>query len=160
MAKKARNRRSGRIARQKERLETLQRKVDTGTATDEEIEQLEELRMAAVESDSLESNEELEVSEEEAEAIARANAAAEDDEDDDGDGDKKKDEKPVRHKSALRRYLGGVRLEMRRVTWPTGPEMVKYSVSSIAMLIMTGAAVWAIDNGIIAGIIAFSGLRP
>lgn len=160
MAKKARNRRSGRVARQKERLETLQRKVDAGTATEEEIEQLEELRMAAVEDDSPEDGEELEVSEEEAAAIARANAAADDDDKEKQDEDKEEGEKPVRRKSALRRYLGGVRLEMRRVTWPTGPEMVKYSVSSIAMLLLTGATVWAIDNGIIAGIIAFSGLRP
>lgn len=149
MAKKARNRRSGRVARQKERLETLQGKVDSGTATDEEKALLEELMASAAEDEA--GDDEL-ISEEEAEVIALAKA-------DDGK-DEEKGKKPVRHKSALRRYLGGVRLEMRRVTWPTRPEMVKYSFSTILMLLLTGGAVWAIDNGFIAGIIAFSGLRP
>lgn len=160
MAKKARNRRSGRVARQKERLESLQTKVDSGLATDDEKALLEEMLSS-----------DADVGEDAVEAIAEGSAkAAEEDvtgddarpielvrnsSSDDGDG------KPVvRHKSALRRYLDGVRLEMRRVTWPDKPEMVKYSVSTIAALLLTGGAVWAIDNGFIAGIIAFSGLRP
>lgn len=158
MAKKARNRRSGRVARQKERLDNLQKKVDAGTATDEEIELLEELKASELEDEEIEGDEV--VSEEDAEAIARANAVSDDDDDKKKKKDAKDDKPAVRHKSALRKYLDGVRLEMRRVTWPTREEMVKYSVSSIAMLIMTGGAVWAIDNGIIAAIIAFSGLRP
>ena len=155
MAKKARNRRSGRVARQKERLEVLQGKVDSGNATDEEIALLEELKASAVEKEDIYES----FIEEEAEAIARANAADDDSEwqaQPETDGKKK----PVRHKSALRRYLDGVRLEMRRVTWPTKVEMVKYSCSTITMLLLTGGVVWAIDNGFIAGIIAFSGLRP
>ena len=148
MAKKARNRRSGRVARQKERLETLQNKVDAGSATDEELALLEELR-----SSSLGDGDDETTSEEEAEAISLSEISG----GDDGEADKKP---TVRHKSALRRYLGGVRLEMRRVTWPTSNEMVKYSFSSIFMLLLTGGAVWAIDNGLIAAIIAFSGLRP
>lgn len=149
MAKKARNRRSGRVARQRERLESLQTKVDAGTATDEEIALLEELRAATVEGEVGDEP----ISDEEAEVVSLATTASGDDKDD--------DKKPtVGHKSALRRYLGGVRLELRRVTWPTGNEMVKYSFSSILMLLLTGGAVWAIDNGFIAMIIAFSGLRP
>ena len=149
MAKKARNRRSGRVARQKERLDALQKKVDAGTATDDEIELLEELRAAETADEVGEA-----LPEEDAEAIARANAVA------DEKDDEKDKKKPARHRSALLRYLGGVRLEMRRVTWPTSAELAKYSVSSIAMLLLTGGAVWAIDNGFIAAIIAFSGLRP
>lgn len=148
MAKKARNRRSGRVARQKERIDALQKKVDAGTATDEEKALLASLTEPEAAAD------EEPISEEEAELIAAANAVA------DEEGDDKPAKKSPRRKSALRRYLGGVRLEMRRVTWPTGSELARYSVSSIAMLLLTGAAVWAVDNAFIAGIIEFSKLRP
>lgn len=163
MAKKARNRRSGRQARQRERLEGLQSKVDAGVATDEEAEQLEELRAAAVAVDAKADEAGDDLVGEDPEAIARANEAADKEEkgaQEDGKGAVKKAKSSPTQRSPLVRYLKGVRLEMRRVTWPTRQELAKYSVSTIAMLLLTGASVWAIDNGFISAIIAFSGLRP
>ncbi len=56
-------------------------------------------------------------------------------------------------------YLGDVRSEMRRVTWPSKTELTNYSVAVIAMLIVFGVAVWLIDTGFVAGLVAFTGLR-
>ena len=56
-------------------------------------------------------------------------------------------------------YLSDVRSEMRRVTWPSKTELTNYSVAVIAMLIVFGVAVWLIDTGFVAGLVAFTGLR-
>lgn len=143
MGKKARNRRSGREARQRERLAKLQAKADAGTATEEELQQLSDI--LALDGDD-------DMSEEEREAARLANEAAREEE---GDA-----APPViQRESGLVRYLRGVRLEMGKVTWPTRPELAGYSVKTIALLVLTGVAVWAVDNGLIAAVIAFSGLR-
>lgn len=148
MAKKARNRRSGREERRQEQLRKMQAHADSGTATEDELRQL-----AGVVADAAGDEEGLEVGED---AALRANLAAEIGGDDDQGGGAAGD---GGEGSSLVRYLKGVNLEMRRVTWPTPTELAGYSVRSIALLIATGAAVWAIDNGLIAAIIAFSSLR-
>lgn len=148
MAKKARNRRSGREERRQEQLRKMQAHADSGTATEDELRQL-----AGVVADAAGDEEGLEVGED---AALRANLAAETGGDDDQGGGAAGD---GGEGSSLVRYLKGVNLEMRRVTWPTPTELAGYSVRSIALLIATGAAVWAIDNGLIAAIIAFSSLR-
>lgn len=144
MGKKARNRRSGREARQRERLAKLQAKADAGTATEEELQQLSDI--LALDGDD-------DMSEEEREAARLANEAAREDGDSDGAPP------AIQRESGLVRYLRGVRLEMGKVTWPTRPELAGYSVKTIALLVLTGVAVWAVDNGLIAAVIAFSGLR-
>lgn len=143
MGKKARNRRSGREARQRERLEKLQQKAEAGTASEDELKQLIAIE-SAVDVDD------VELSPEDEAAIAAANAAADD--------ETKSVAKP-RRQSPLMRYLKGVRLEMQRVTWPTRQELTKYSIQSIVLLVATGAAVWAIDNGLIWAVIQFGELR-
>lgn len=144
MGKKARNRRSGREARQRERLAKLQAKADAGTATEEELEQLSDI--LALDGDD-------DMSEEEREAARLANEAAR-------KAKEATDEPPViRRESGLSRYLRGVKLEMGKVTWPTKAELASYSVKTIALLVLTGVAVWAVDNALIAGVISFSGLR-
>ena len=63
---------------------------------------------------------------------------------------------PIRR---LRNYLGDVRSEMRRVVWPSRSELKSYSVAIIAMLIVFGIVIWLVDSGIVAGLIAYTGLR-
>ena len=58
-----------------------------------------------------------------------------------------------------RSYFSEVRAEMRRVTWPSRNELTNYSVAVVAMLIVFGVAVWAIDTGFVAVLVAFTGLR-
>jgi preprotein translocase subunit SecE len=56
-------------------------------------------------------------------------------------------------------YLSAVGSEMRRVVWPSRDELQNYSVSTIAMLVTAGLAIWLVDTGIILILTAFSGLR-
>ena len=56
-------------------------------------------------------------------------------------------------------YFGAVRAEMRRVTWPSKTELTNYSVAVIAMLIVFGVAVWLVDTGFVAGLVALTSLR-
>ena len=58
-----------------------------------------------------------------------------------------------------RGYFSDVRGEMRRVTWPGRTELTNYSVAVVAMLIVFGVAVWLVDTGFVAGLVAFTGLR-
>ena len=58
-----------------------------------------------------------------------------------------------------RNYFSAVRAEMRRVTWPSRTELTNYSVAVVAMLIVFGVAVWLVDTGFVAGLVAFTGLR-
>ena len=58
-----------------------------------------------------------------------------------------------------RSYLGEVRAEMRRVTWPSRNELTNYSVAVVAMLIVFGICVWLVDTGVVAALVGFTGLR-
>ena len=58
-----------------------------------------------------------------------------------------------------RKYFSDVRTEMHRVTWPDSKELTSYSATVIAMLIVFGVAVWAVDTGFVAALVAFAGLR-
>ena len=59
----------------------------------------------------------------------------------------------------IKNYLSDVRSEMRRVTWPSRTELTNYWVAVIAMLTVFGVAVWLVDTGFVAGLVAFTGLR-
>ena len=56
-------------------------------------------------------------------------------------------------------YFGEVRSEMRRVTWPSRTELTNYSVAVIATLIVFGIAIWAVDTGFVAALVAFTSVR-
>ena len=59
----------------------------------------------------------------------------------------------------VRTYLSDVRTEMKRVVWPSRSELRDYSIGVICMLIVFGVAVWLVDTGLVAVLVAFSGLR-
>jgi len=58
-----------------------------------------------------------------------------------------------------RRYFHDVRVEMHRVVWPSKTELTNYSAAVIAMLIIFGVVVWAVDTGFVALLVGFTGLR-
>ena len=47
---------------------------------------------------------------------------------------------------------------MKRVVWPSRSELRDYSIGVICMLIVFGVAVWLVDTGLVAVLVAFSGL--
>lgn len=61
--------------------------------------------------------------------------------------------------ASTKRYFGDVRTEMHRVVWPSKTELTNYSVAVIASLVIFGAAVWAVDTGFVALLVAFTGLH-
>jgi preprotein translocase subunit SecE len=69
--------------------------------------------------------------------------------------------KPVKAKSKGRiaAYLSDVRSEIRRVIWPSKEELKNYSVAVIVTLVIFGAVIWLVDNGIVAALIGYTGLR-
>ncbi|MDU5893183.1 MAG: preprotein translocase subunit SecE, partial [Atopobium minutum] len=44
------------------------------------------------------------------------------------------------------------------VTWPTKPELKNYTVGVLAMLVVFGIVIWAVDLGIVALLSAYAGL--
>ena len=59
----------------------------------------------------------------------------------------------------IKNYLLDVRTELKRVTWPGREELNSYTVAVLAMLVVFGVVIWAIDTGIVALLVGFTGLR-
>ena len=56
-------------------------------------------------------------------------------------------------------YFSDVRKEMRQVTWPSRVELRNYSVAVIATLIVFGVLIWLVDTGFVAALVNYTGLR-
>ncbi|RVU98068.1 preprotein translocase subunit SecE [Coriobacteriales bacterium OH1046] len=72
--------------------------------------------------------------------------------------------KPVSPKKAgffgrIKNYLLDVRTELKRVTWPSAGERNSYTVAVVIMLAIFGVVIWAVDTGIVALLVGFTGLR-
>ena len=59
----------------------------------------------------------------------------------------------------IKNYLLDVRTELKRVTWPSAEERNSYTVAVLIMLVVFGVAIWAVDTGIVAILVGFTGLR-
>jgi preprotein translocase subunit SecE len=75
-----------------------------------------------------------------------------------------KDNKPAAPKKVgffgrIKNYLLDVRTELKRVTWPGREERDSYTVAVLIMLVIFGVAIWAVDTGIVAILVGFTGLR-
>ena len=70
----------------------------------------------------------------------------------------KKDAKPGLF-TRIKKYFASVRSEMKRVTWPTKPELVNYSVVVCASLIVVGVVIALLDAGFGEALALFAGLR-
>ncbi|OUP11049.1 preprotein translocase subunit SecE [Collinsella sp. An2] len=58
-----------------------------------------------------------------------------------------------------KKYLGSVRSEMRRVTWPSKKELINYSVAVCVSLVVVGVVIFVLDMAIGEGLALFAGLR-
>jgi preprotein translocase subunit SecE len=58
----------------------------------------------------------------------------------------KNDEK----KGGLGAYFKGVRVETKKVVWPTRKELVSYTIVVIFTCAVIGTAIWGIDSGFLA----------
>lgn len=65
----------------------------------------------------------------------------------------------AKKKGRIRSYFSGVRTELRRVQWPSRPELINYSVAAIVMLIVVGVIVYVVDLGFVNLFRLYTGLR-
>ena len=77
---------------------------------------------------------------------------------------KKKDAKKADSKKPglverARTYFKGVKSEIKRVTWPTKNELVKYTGAVLGMLVFFGALIAVVDAVIVPVLYAYQGLR-
>lgn len=55
-----------------------------------------------------------------------------------------------KEKTSLKEYFKGVRLEMKKVVWPTKEELGSYTVVVLAACAFFALAFWGIDSGFLA----------
>jgi preprotein translocase subunit SecE len=57
--------------------------------------------------------------------------------------------KDVREKGALvkkvKKSVTDIRMELKRVTWPTWPELINYTVTVLAVCAVMGALIYSLD---------------
>ena len=61
-------------------------------------------------------------------------------------------------KGGFKEYLKGVRLEMKKVVWPTKKELVSYTGIVIATCAIFALGFWLIDTGVLAALKAVLGV--
>ena len=57
---------------------------------------------------------------------------------------------PKRKRGRLKDYFKGVKLEMKKVVWPTKQELGSYTVVVLVTCLVFALAFWAIDSGFLA----------
>lgn len=130
MAKKDRQKRSARKARQRERAE-----LEAARATSGQVAQ----------SDAKSSR-----------GIKKSEAQSPKKDKSKGKDGKAKKKGPV---ARMRGYFAAVKVELHQVVWPSRTELRNYSVAVVAMLIVFGVCVWLVDTGFVQGLVALTGLR-
>lgn len=61
--------------------------------------------------------------------------------------------------SRVASWFGDVRTEMKRVVWPSRPELKNYSVGVIISLVVFGVVIWLVDMGLVGLLSLFANLR-
>ena len=65
---------------------------------------------------------------------------------------------PKREKRSLREYFKGVRLEMKKVVWPTRKELGSYTAVVLVACAAFAVAFWLIDSGFLAALKGILGI--
>lgn len=65
---------------------------------------------------------------------------------------KKNQPKQKREKGRIKEYFRGVKLEMRKVVWPTRQELSSYTVVVLCVCAAFALLFWGVDSGVLAGI--------
>lgn len=65
---------------------------------------------------------------------------------------RKNQPKQKKEKGRIREYFRGVKLEMKKVVWPTRKELGSYTVVVIATCAAFALLFWGVDSGVLAAI--------
>lgn len=71
--------------------------------------------------------------------------------------DKEKAKKPVpaanaKQKVSLKEYFKGIRIEMKKVVWPTRKELVSFTGVVLFVCVILGLGIWAFDSAFLASL--------
>ncbi|MGI6730550.1 MAG: preprotein translocase subunit SecE [Anaerovoracaceae bacterium] len=55
-------------------------------------------------------------------------------------------------RGSLKEYFKGVKVEMKKVVWPTKKELISYTGVVILTCVVLGAAIWAVDSAFLAAL--------
>jgi preprotein translocase subunit SecE len=66
--------------------------------------------------------------------------------------------KDTKKKAGLGEYFKGVKLEMKKVVWPTKKEATSYTAVVIATCALFALGFWLIDTGVLAALKAILGV--
>lgn len=76
----------------------------------------------------------------------------------DKDVKKKAPVTPKKKRGSLKEYFKGVKLEMKKVVWPTKQELGSYTAVVLAACAFFALAFWAIDSGFLAALKGLLGI--
>ena len=62
-----------------------------------------------------------------------------------------------RKRVPFKEFFKGVRLELKKVVWPTSKELVSYTVVVIVVCLLFALGFWAVDTGTLAALRAIVG---
>ena len=65
---------------------------------------------------------------------------------------------PKKERAGLGEYLKGVKLEMKKVIWPTKKELINFTVVVLAVCAFFAIGFWAIDSAVLAGLRSVLGI--
>ena len=66
---------------------------------------------------------------------------------------------PKRKRGSLKEYFKGVRLEMKKVIWPSKKELGSYTAVVLASCVFFALLFWAVDSGILAALRGLLGIN-
>ena len=72
---------------------------------------------------------------------------------------KKQQTKQKREKGRMKEYFKGVRLEMKKVIWPTRKDLGSYTAVVLASCIFFALLFWAVDSGVLAALRGLLGIN-
>jgi len=77
-----------------------------------------------------------------------------------GDEKKKKRRAPQpREKGRMKEYFKGVKIETKKVVWPTRRELVSYTVVVLITCVFFGLLIWGVDSAFLAGLSKLLGIE-
>ncbi len=71
---------------------------------------------------------------------------------------KKKAPAQKKERVSFSEYMKGVRLEMRKVIWPTKKELINFTVVVLVVCAFFAVGFWAIDSAVLAGLKSVLGI--
>lgn len=74
------------------------------------------------------------------------------------DGNKKAPSTPKKQRASIRELFRGIKIEMKKVVWPTKKELSSYTVVVLVTCAFFALAFWAIDSAVLVGLKGILGI--